>query len=336
MGHYERFQGLSEPSQTTLLQPETRRAWWKESAVYQIYPSSFKSSSPTSGHGDIPGITSKLDYIKALGVDLVWLSPILASPQVDMGYDISDYKNIDPRYGTMAAHDALIEGLHARGLKYVMDLVVNHTSDQHEWFKQSRSSKDNPYRDWYIWRPAKGVDKNGKRILPNNWRSAFSGSVWEWDEATQEYYLHLFSKEQPDLNWENPKVVEAVHDIIRFWLERGVDGFRMDVINLISKVPGLPDAPITVPGEEFQPGSDHYACGPRLHEFFQGIGHIMKEYDAFSVGEMPGVYDAAEVLKTVGGDRGELQMSFNFEMCASSFLWQFFFYFVEFVVFFLW
>ena len=301
-------------AQTVAPHPKTQRAWWKESTVYQIYPSSFKSTSPTSGHGDIPGITSELDYIKTLGVDIVWLSPILASPQVDMGYDISDYKNIDPRYGSMADHDALIKGLHDRGLKYVMDLVVNHTSDQHQWFKQSRSSKDNPYRDWYIWRPARGVDKNGKRIPPNNWRSAFSGSAWEWDVATQEYYLHLFAKEQPDLNWENPKVVEAVHDIIRFWLDRGVDGFRMDVINFISKVPELPDAPISVPGEEFQWGADYYACGPRLHEYFQGIGQIMKEYDAFSVGEMPGVYDEAEVLKAVGADRGELQMSFNFEM----------------------
>jgi glycosidase len=305
---------LSEPSKTTVVRPKTQRAWWKESVVYQIYPSSFKSSSSTSGHGDIRGIISELDYIKGLGVDIVWLSPILASPQVDMGYDISDYKDIDPRYGTMAEHDALIKGLHDRKLKYVMDLVVNHTSDQHEWFKQSRSSKNNPYRKWYIWKPAKGVDDKGKRIPPNNWCSAFGGSVWEWDEATQEYYLHLFAKEQPDLNWEEEEVVEAVHDIIRFWLKRGVDGFRMDVINFISKVPGLPDAEVTVPGTELQSGSKYYACGPRLHEFFQGIGKIMKEYDGFSVGEMPGVYDAAEVLKAVGGDRGELQMSFNFEM----------------------
>jgi glycosidase len=199
-------------------------------------------------------------------------------------------------------------------MRYVMDLVVNHTSDQHEWFQQSRSSKDNPFRDWYIWRPAKGVDENGKRIPPNNWASSFSGSAWEWDEATEEYYLHLFAKEQPDLNWENEKVVDAVHDIIRFWLDRGVDGFRMDVINFISKVPELPDAEVTVPGEEFQDGVKHYASGPRLHEFFRGIGKIMTERNAFSVGEMPGVYDPNEVLKTVGADRGELQMSFNFEM----------------------
>lgn len=304
----------SAPAQTTILHSKTQRAWWKECVVYQIYPSSFKSSSSASGHGDLRGIISQLDYIKALGVDIVWLSPILASPQVDMGYDISDYQDIDPRYGTMADHDALIKGLHERKLKYVMDLVVNHTSDQHEWFKQSRSSKGNPYRDWYFWRPAKGMDENGKRIPPNNWRGSFGGSVWEWDDATQEYYLHLFATEQPDLNWENEKVVQAVHDIIRFWLRRGVDGFRMDVINFISKVPELPDAEVTVPGEEFQDGSEHYACGPRLHEFFQGIGKIMKEFDAFSVGEMPGVFDEKEVLKAVGAERGELQMSFNFEM----------------------
>ena len=299
-------------SQVTSLRSPPRRAWWKESSVYQIYPSSFKDNNG-DGVGDIPGIVSELDYIKGLGVDIVWLSPILASPQVDMGYDISDYRNIHAPFGTMADHDALIKGLHDRGMKYVMDLVVNHTSNQHEWFKQSRSSKDNPYRDWYVWRPARH-DGEGKRMPPNNWLSCFSGSVWEWDEPTQEYYLHLFAVEQPDLNWENPDVVKAVHDLIRFWLDRGVDGFRMDVINFISKEPGLPDAPVTVPGQFLQPGTCWYACGPRLHEYFQGIGAIMKEYDAFSVGEMPGVYDSAEVLKAVGQDRGELQMSFNFEM----------------------
>jgi len=288
-----------------------RPAWWREASVYQIYPASFKDSTG-SGRGDIPGIISKLDYIAQLGVDIVWLSPILRSPQVDMGYDISDYRDIDPIYGTMEDHDQLIKGLHDRGLRYVMDLVVNHTSDQHEWFRQSRSSKDNPYRDWYFWRPAR-YDEQGRRMPPNNWESAFSGSAWEWDAGTQEYYLHIFAKEQPDLNWENPKVVAAVHEIIRFWLDRGVDGFRMDVINFISKDPALPDNKIYKPGF-LQMSVEHFACGPRLHEFLQGIGKILKEYDAFSVGEMPGVTDAREILNGVGQDRGELAMAFQFEI----------------------
>ncbi|KAJ9663224.1 hypothetical protein H2198_000985 [Neophaeococcomyces mojaviensis] len=288
-----------------------KRTWWKESTVYQIYPASFKDSNG-DGWGDLQGVISKLDYIKNLGVDIVWLSPILKSPQQDMGYDISDYRNIDTLYGDMDDHDALIKGLHERGLKYVLDLVVNHSSDQHPWFQQSRLSKDNPYRDWYIWRPAK-YDEDGTRMPPNNWESAFSGSVWEWDETTQEYYLHLFAKGQPDLNWENPKVVAAVHEIIRFWLDRGVDGFRMDVINFISKEPGLPDGKITKPGF-LQSGVEHFACGPRLHEYLKGIGEILREYDAFSVGEMPGVHDKNEILKGVGQDRGELAMAFNFEI----------------------
>lgn len=302
------------------VKPPIRRAWWKESTVYQIYPASFRSANCTvdkeSGtvKGDIRGIISQLDYITELGVDIVWLSPILQSPQVDMGYDISDYQAIYPDYGTMEDHDDLIKGLHDRGMKYVMDLVVNHTSDQHEWFKQSRSSKDNPYRDWYIWRPPR-YDVDGKRMPPNNWLSAFSGSVWEFDETTSEYYLHLFAKEQPDLNWENPAVRDAVHSMIRFWLDRGVDGFRMDVINFISKAPGLPDAKVTQPGF-LQNGGEHFACGPRLHEYLQGIGSILQEYDAFSVGEMPGVTDTKEILKAVGQDRGELAMAIVFDIVA--------------------
>lgn len=290
-----------------------KRAWWKESTVYQIYPASFKDSNG-DGWGDIQGIISKLDYIKSLGVDIVWLSPILKSPQEDMGYDISSYQEIDQLYGTLEDHDQLIKGLHDRGMKYVLDLVVNHSSEKHPWFQQSRSSKDNPYRDYYIWRPAK-YDKDGNRVPPNNWESAFSGSVWEWDETTQEYYMHLFAKGQPDLNWENPKVVEEVHKIIRFWLDRGVDGFRMDVINFISKEPGLPDGKITKPGF-LQSGIEHFACGPRLHEFLKGMGSILHEYDAFSVGEMPGVYDVKEILKGVGQDRGELAMAFNFDIVS--------------------
>ncbi|OBT83986.1 hypothetical protein VE02_08024 [Pseudogymnoascus sp. 03VT05] len=288
------------------------RAWWKEASVYQIYPASFKDSNG-DGIGDIPGITSELDYLKNLGVDLVWLSPILQSPQVDMGYDISDYRNIHALYGTMDDHDDLIKGLHSRGMKYVMDLVVNHTSDQHQWFKESRSSKDNKYRDWYIWKDPK-IDADGRPQPPNNWVSYFGGSAWKLDEQTNQYYLHLFATEQPDLNWENPDVRDAVHSLIRFWLDKGVDGFRMDVINFISKVPGLPDAPIQDPTQKFQSGNEFYACGPRLHEFLKDIGAILKEYDAFSVGEMPGVTDPEEILKSVAFDRGELNMIFHFEI----------------------
>lgn len=291
--------------------PPIKSSPWREASVYQIYPASFKDSNG-DGFGDIPGIISELDYIKSLGVDMVWLSPVLQSPQVDMGYDISNYEDIYPPYGTMADHDALIQGLHDRGLKYVMDLVVNHTSDQHHWFQQSRSSKANRYRDWYFWRPARHDPQTGERMPPNNWESFFGGSAWTWDDMTQEYYLHLWATEQPDLNWENVEVVNAVHDIIYFWLDRGVDGFRMDVINYISKAPGLPDAQVRKPGF-WQKGAEHFACGPRFHEFLQGIGKILDKYNAFSVGEMPdaGIED---IFEAVGQDRGELAMAFHFEM----------------------
>lgn len=286
--------------------------WWKESSVYQIYPASFADSND-DGIGDLPGIISKVDYLHKLGVDLVWLSPILQSPQVDMGYDISDYKTVDPQYGSLEDVDRLIAELKKRDMKLVMDLVVNHTSDQHLWFKESRKSKDNPYRDWYIWKPAK-YDADGKRQPPNNWLAEFQGSAWEWDELTQEYYLHVFAVEQPDLNWENSKVRDAVHDIMRFWLDRGTGGFRMDVINMISKDQKFPEAPITHPDREFQSGSQFYACGPRLHEYLGEIGAILKEYDAFSVGEMPYVSDGKEIIKAVGSDRGELSMIFIFDL----------------------
>ncbi|KAJ5493953.1 CAZyme family GH13 [Penicillium fimorum] len=288
------------------------KAWWKESSVYQIYPASFKDSDG-DGVGDIPGIISKLDYIHQLGVDIVWLNPVFESPQVDMGYDISDYYGIHPPYGTVQDVDELIQRLHERKMKLVMDLVVNHTSDQHQWFRNARSSINNPYRDWYIWRkPMFGID--GKPQPPNNWVSYFGGSAWEYDEASGEYYLHLFAKEQPDLNWENPQVRSAVHQIIRHWLDKGVDGFRMDVINFISKDPSFPNAPITDPASKWQSGAKYYACGPKLHDYLRDIGSILKEYDAFSVGEMPEVSDVQEILNAVGYDRGELNMIFHFEI----------------------
>ncbi|KAK9433353.1 glycoside hydrolase superfamily [Lipomyces doorenjongii] len=296
----------------TITELPGHQAWWKESNVYQIYPASFKDSNG-DGIGDIPGIVSELDYIAGLGVDIVWLCPCYKSPQVDMGYDISDYKDIYEKYGTLGDIDNLISGLHKRGLKFVMDLVVNHTSDQHPWFQSAISSKDSEYRDWYIWKKPKYA-ADGTREPPNNWSSHFGGSAWEYDANSDEYYLHLFATEQPDLNWENPLVREAVYDIMRFWLDRGVDGFRMDVINYISKDPAMPDAPITNPSTKYQKGAMYYATGPRLHEYLQELGKILKEYDAFSVGEMPSVFDPAEIIKAVGFDRNELSMIFHFEI----------------------
>ncbi|KAJ5162249.1 hypothetical protein N7492_007641 [Penicillium capsulatum] len=290
---------------------QNHRAWWKESSVYQIWPASYKDSND-DGIGDIPGIISQLDYIKNIGVDVVWLCPSYKSPQVDMGYDIADYYSIADEYGTVADVESLIQGCHQRGMKLLMDLVVNHTSDQHEWFKQSRSSKDNEYRNWYVWKPAR-YDEQGNRQPPNNWVSHFQGSAWQYDEHTDEYYLHLYAVEQPDLNWEHPPVRKAVHDIIRFWLNKGCDGFRMDVINFISKDQGFPDVPAKNPHSRWQWGDKYYANGPRLHEYLSDVGKILKEYDAFSVGEMPFVTDEKEVLRAVQFDRNEINMIFNFE-----------------------
>ncbi|KND90189.1 Alpha-glucosidase [Tolypocladium ophioglossoides CBS 100239] len=283
------------------------RTWWKESSVYQIYPESFQDSTG-SGVGDLKGIISRVDYLKNLGVDIVWLSPIFKSPQVDMGYDISDYRAIDPPYGDITDVDALRDKLHERGMKLVLDLVINHTSDQHDWFKQSRSSKDNPFRDWYIWKPPR-YDAQGHRLPPNNWESHFQGSAWQYDAATDEYYLHLFCREQPDLNWENPAVRRAAHDVMRFWLDRGVDGFPIDVINFISKDQAFSDS-----DQPVLKGHEFYACGARLHEYLKELGAILNEYDAFSVGEMPCVHDTDELIKAVGADRGELSMIFHFEL----------------------
>ncbi|KAI5456064.1 glycoside hydrolase family 13 protein [Mariannaea sp. PMI_226] len=287
-------------------------AWWKEASVYQIYPASFCDSNG-DGLGDIPGIITKLDYLKLLGVDVVWLCPVYKSPQVDMGYDIEDYRSIHSPYGSIKDVENLISGLHKRGMKLIMDLVVNHTSDQHEWFLESRKSVTSEKRNWYIWRKPV-IDEHGNRHPPNNWASIFGGSAWTYDELTKEYYLRLFAQEQPDLNWENPEVVREVHDIMKFWLDKGADGFRMDVINLISKTPGLPDAPISIPGEQFQPGHQFYANGPRLHEFLRGLREILDEYNAFAVGEMPWAKSDTDVIKCVAADRKELNMIFQFDI----------------------
>lgn len=279
------------------------RAFWKEAVVYQIYPRSFKDSNG-DGIGDIRGIIEKLDYLKELGVDVVWLSPVYQSPNDDNGYDISDYRAIMDEFGTMADWEALRDGLHERGMKLMMDLVVNHTSDEHAWFVASRSSKDNPYRDYYIWRPGK---EDGRE--PNNWLSFFSGSAWAYDEKTGEYYLHLFSRKQPDLNWENPKVRQEVYDMMRWWLDRGVDGFRMDVINCISKAEGLPDAG----NERYAWGGEYFMDGPRVHEFLQEMNReVLSRYDVMTVGEMPGV-TVEEARKYTDPRRKELNMVFQFE-----------------------
>jgi oligo-1,6-glucosidase len=279
------------------------KKWWKESVVYQIYPRSFMDSNG-DGIGDLRGITSKLDYLKELGVDVIWLSPVYKSPNDDNGYDISDYQDIMDEFGTMADWEELLAGLHSRGMKLMMDLVVNHCSDEHKWFIESRESKDNPYRDYYIWRPG----KDGQE--PNNWTSFFSGSAWQYDETTDEYFLHLFSKKQPDLNWENPKLRQEIYDMMTWWLEKGVDGFRMDVINLISKVDGLPSTP---GGKRYDWGGDYFMNGPRVHEYLQEMNReVLSKYDIITVGECPGAAtsDAAQYANNEGT---ELNMIFTFE-----------------------
>ena len=276
--------------------------WWQSAVVYQIYPRSFADSNG-DGIGDLPGIASKLDYLAELGIDVLWLSPIYPSPQDDNGYDISDYQDIDPVFGTLADFDALLAAVHTREMKLVMDLVVNHTSDEHPWFVESRSSRDNPKRDWYWWRPE-----------PTNWRSFFSGPTWELDEATGEYYLHLFSRKQPDLNWENPEVRQAIYSMMRWWLDRGVDGFRMDVVNMISKDTSLPDAPV-LDGIALGDGSPYYQCGPRIHEFLQEMHREVfegRDGELLTVGEMPGV-TVEEAKLFTDPARGEVDMVFQFE-----------------------
>ena len=280
------------------------KKWWKESVVYQIYPKSFKDSNG-DGVGDIRGIIQKLDYLKELGVNVLWISPMLESPQDDNGYDISDYRRIYKEYGTMEDYEELLSEAHKRDIRILMDLVVNHTSDEHNWFIESRKSKDNPYRDYYIWKDP----VNGKE--PNNWGGAFGGSAWEYDPQTQMYYLHLFSKKQPDLNWENEKVRQEVYDMMTFWCEKGIDGFRMDVISMISKDQAFPDGKMnnSLYGD-FGPYCVH---GPRIHEFLQEMNReVLSRYDIMTVGETSGV-TIEEAQKYAGESRNELNMVFQFE-----------------------
>ncbi|AIW83602.1 oligo-1,6-glucosidase [Bacillus mycoides] len=280
------------------------KQWWKESVVYQIYPRSFMDSNG-DGIGDLRGILTKLDYLKELGIDVIWLSPVYESPNDDNGYDISDYCKIMNEFGTMEDWDELLHEMHKRNMKLMMDLVVNHTSDEHNWFIESCKSKDNKYRDYYIWRPG----KEGKE--PNNWGAAFSGSAWQYDEMTDEYYLHLFSKKQPDLNWDNEKVRQDVYDMMKFWLEKGIDGFRMDVINFISKEDGLPA--VETDEEGYVSGHKHFMNGPNIHKYLHEMNEdILSQYDIMTVGEMPGVTTEEAKLYT-GEARKELQMVFQFE-----------------------
>ena len=280
------------------------KRWWKESVVYQIYPRSFCDSNG-DGIGDLNGITSKFDYLKELGIDVIWLSPVYKSPNDDNGYDISDYQAIMDEFGTMEDFDRMLAAAHERGIKIMMDLVVNHTSDEHKWFIESRKSTDNPYRDYYIWRPAK---EDGS--LPNNWGSCFSGPAWEYDKTTDMYFLHLFSKKQPDLNWDNPVVRQEVFDMMNWWLDKGIDGFRMDVISLISKRPGLPDGTLGLNGYAT---FDIAANGPHVHEYLQEMRQkALNNADTITVGECAGV-TLEEAKKYARSDEKELNMVFQFE-----------------------
>lgn len=275
--------------------------WWKKSVVYQVYPKSFRDSDG-DGFGDLNGLTEKLPYLKKLGIDVIWLNPIYQSPQVDNGYDISDYRKIEPTLGTMEDFDRLLLEAHKAGIKIILDLVVNHTSDKHFWFEEAKKSKENPYHDYYIW----------KDEVPNNWGPSFEGSTWEYVETVDQYYLHLFAKGQPDLNWENPNVRREVYDILKFWLDKGIDGFRMDVITLISKDPAYPDGPV-IQNKAY--GSYYAGCasGPKVHEYLQEMNReVLSKYDIMTVGEAPHT-SAEEAVPYTAAAREELNMVFHFD-----------------------
>ena len=277
-----------------------KKTWWKEGVVYQIYPRSFMDSN-NDGVGDIKGIIEKLDYLKELGIDVIWLSPVYKSPNDDNGYDISDYEDIMDEFGTMQDFDELLNQAHQRNIKILMDLVVNHSSDEHKWFIEAKKSENNPYRDYYMW----ADPKDGKE--PNNWESFFSGSAWQYDEESKQYYLHLFTKKQPDLNWENENMRKDIYSMMKFWLDKGVDGFRMDVCNLYSKDTNIPD--IAENGAE-----GLYINGPKVHDYFKEMNkEVFSKYDIMTVGETPGV-NPEHARAYVGEDRDELNMLFHFEL----------------------
>ena len=288
------------------------RQWWKEAVVYQVYPRSFNDANG-DGIGDLKGITEKLPYLAKLGINVIWLSPVFDSPNVDNGYDISDYFAIMTEFGTMEDFDEMLETAHKHGIKILMDLVANHTSDEHPWFKESRSSKDNPYRDYYIWRDPKGFDEDGNPIPPNNWASEFGGPAWEWDEATGQFYLHIFFKEQPDLNWENEKVREDLYSMVRWWLDKGVDGFRLDAINIISKPEGYPDDPST----DFEKHTSSIpfviANGTMVHPWMKELTReTFSRYDVMTVGETSAT-SPEDAKLWAGYHTGELNMIFHFD-----------------------
>ncbi|KAH6685055.1 alpha-glucosidase [Plectosphaerella plurivora] len=291
-----------------------RQPWWKDAVFYQVYPASFKDSNG-DGWGDLPGLISEVAYLDDLGVDVVWVSPIFDSPQKDMGYDVSDYQKIYAPYGTVEDVDTLLRECHDRGIKVILDLVVNHTSVEHAWFKESRSSLSNPKRDWYIWKPPR-YDADGVRHPPTNWRGYFAGSTWTWDETTQEYYLHLYATDQPDLNWDNAECREAVYqDTMRFWLDRGVDGFRIDTVNKYSKRPDYIDAPITDPSSPHQPAPEMWCNGPRIHEYIHEMNRkVLASYGAVSVGELSLTPLPSQVIPYVSAAAQELDMVFEFSV----------------------
>lgn len=281
------------------------KKWWKEAVVYQIYPRSFMDSNG-DGVGDLRGIKSRLSYLKLLGIDVIWLSPVYQSPNDDNGYDISDYRDIMTEFGTLGDFDEMLAEAHKLGIKIVMDLVVNHSSDEHRWFVESRKNKDNPYRDYYIWREA----KDGKE--PNNWGSCFGGSAWEYDQTTDMYYLHMFSKKQPDLNWENPKLRQEVYDMMTWWGERGIDGFRMDVITMISKDQRFPDG-VVHGNEKFGDFSPYVNNGPRVHEYLKEMNEkVISRFDWMTVGEGAGA-GVEDAKRYAGTNENELDMIFTFE-----------------------
>ncbi|ETS75864.1 hypothetical protein PFICI_12808 [Pestalotiopsis fici W106-1] len=306
--------GLCHQTEQNGTQLLGKEPWWKAGVFYQVYPASFMDSNG-DGWGDIPGLISKLDYLSDLGVDCVWLSPVFDSPQADMGYDVRDYQAIYAPYGTAEDVDRLTEECHRRGMKLILDLVVNHTSVEHAWFQESRSSKTSPKRDWYIWKPAR-YNSQGERIPPTNWRGYFACPTWTWDEETQEYYLHLYAPDQPDLNWENPDCRDAIYkETMRFWLDRGVDGFRIDTVNKYSKRTEYQDAPVTDPRWESQPAPEMWCNGPRIHEFIHEMNEkALAPYQAVSVGELSNMAGPADVLPYVGAARRELDMVFEFSM----------------------
>lgn len=300
LNDYEDVEGLEENKEIT-------KQWWKESVCYQIYPRSFNDSNG-DGIGDVRGIIDRLDYLKDLGVDIIWLSPIYESPNDDNGYDISDYYGIMKEFGTMDDVDELISEVHKRGMKFIMDMVINHTSDEHIWYKEALKGKDNKYRDYYIWR--EGKEGN---MPPNNWASLFTGSAWNYDEASEEWALHLFSKKQMDLNWENPHMREDIYKMMNWWLDKGVDGFRLDVITLLAKEEGLPDGDPLISQLVGIPGIEHYGCIAKLHDYLRELNdNVFSKHDMVTVGEAP--FAGFEVSKLITHeDKKELNLIFNFD-----------------------